>query len=118
MLEPNLESGRAAFSNRDYGKALDLLLPFAMYGQAEAQCMVASIYHWGLGRQPDIPKAVEWYRQAARQSYGVASNNLAKILAQGYGSKLPDPDEANQLYQKAQEQGWSYAPKALVDLMV
>jgi TPR repeat protein len=117
MLEPNLESGRAAFTNRDYGQALDLLLPFALYGQAEAQCMIASIYHLGLGRKPDLPKAVEWYRQAAHQSYGMASKNLAGILAQGYGNMLPDPEAADHLYQKAREQGWSHAPKVLIDLM-
>jgi TPR repeat protein len=118
MPEPNLKLGLAAFANQDYSQAWELLLPFALYGQAEAQCFIASMYHWGLGRPADLPKAIEWYRQAAHQNYGIAANNLAAILAQGYDNTPPDPEAADSFYAKAQEQGWQHAPQALIDLSV
>jgi TPR repeat protein len=46
---PNLEEGLAAFEARDYTKAFELLKPIAEQGDAEAQCIVASMYQLELG---------------------------------------------------------------------
>lgn len=47
--------GLSEFESVDYDRALLLLRPLAEQGHAEAQCMVANIYHLELGSvTPDL----------------------------------------------------------------
>jgi len=106
----NLAEGLAAFEAEDYIKAFDLLKPMAEQGHAEAQCILANMCHLGLGREGNDPEAVEWYRRASEQGYGVATNNLAGIFLQGQCGVVPDRVEAERLYHRAREQGFLHAP--------
>jgi TPR repeat protein len=50
-----------------------------LQGNAEAQCIIANMYHLGLGIKINLPEALQWYRQSSQQGYGIASHNLATL---------------------------------------
>ncbi len=102
----NLTAGLAAFEAEDYTNAFKLLKPIADRGDAEAQCIVANMYHLGLGLERDVLEAVKWYKKSAEQGYGVASNNLAEIFAIGDRGIAIDRAEADKWEQKARKQGF------------
>ena len=106
----DLEKGLAAFNTQDYTQAFTLLKPLAEQGNAESQCMIASMYHLGLGRERIILEAIKWYIKSAEQGYGVASNNLAGIYLCGADGVAADRTEAEKWFQKAREQGFSHTP--------
>lgn len=106
----SLMEGLAAFEAQDYTQAFRLLKPVADQGDAEAQCLIANLYHLGLGIDRDILEAVQWYQRSAKQGYGVASNNLGGIIQAGEPGGAPEPVEAQKWYQKAREQGFPHAP--------
>ncbi len=102
----NLTAGLAAFEAQDYTKAFKLLKPIAQRGDAEAQCIIANMYHLGLGLETDVLEAVEWYKKSAKQGYGLASNNLAGVFAIGDRGIAINRSEAEKWEQKAKEQGF------------
>lgn len=102
----DLIAGLAAFETEDYTNAFKLLKPIADRGDAEAQCIVANLYHLGLGVEKDVLEAVKWYNKSAEQGYGVASNNLAEIFAFGDWGIAINKVKAEKWQQKAREQGF------------
>lgn len=107
---PNLIAGLAAFKAKDYANAFKLLKPFAVQGNAEAQCIIGNMYDLGLGLERDILEAVEWYRRSAEQGYGLASNNLGTIFKSGREGIPMDRLESNKWYQKARDQRFMHSP--------
>ncbi|PIG92355.1 tetratricopeptide repeat protein [Gloeocapsopsis sp. IPPAS B-1203] len=107
---PNLAEGIAAFQAGDYTTAVKILKPIADCGEAEAQCIIANIYHLGLGLERNILEAVKWYKKAAEQGYGLASNNLAGIFLSGDNGIEVDRAEAEKWYKKAKDQGFLHTP--------
>ncbi len=101
-----LEEGLAAFEARDYTKAFELLKPIAEQGDAEAQCIIANMYHLGLGLDRNGSEAIKWYMLSAKKGYGVASNNLAEIFRAGSCDVAPDQAAAEKWYHKARKQGF------------
>jgi TPR repeat protein len=106
----NLEKGLAAFNSQDYTEAFSLLKPLAEQGNAEAQCVIASMYHLGLGVKMSIKEAIQWYIKSADRGYSVASNNLAGIYLCGAEGVAVDLTEAEKWFQKAREQGFLHTP--------
>lgn len=106
----DLTAGLAAFEAEDYTNAFRLLKPSAEQGDAEAQCIVATMYHLGLGLERNVLEAVRWYRKSAIQGYGVASNNLGGIFTIGDRDIAIDRIEADKWYQKARQQGFLHSP--------
>lgn len=102
----NLTAGLAAFEAKDYTNAFKLLKPIAEGGNAEAQCIIANMYHLGLGLETDVLEAVEWYTKSAAQGYGLASNNLAGVFAIGDQGIAINRAEAKKWEQKAKDQGF------------
>ena len=102
----NLAEGMAAFKARDYRVAFEILKPIADCGEAEPQCMIANMYHLGLGMEINTLEAVKWYKKSAEQGYGVASNNLAEIFEVGDDGIEADPTEATRLRKQARKQGF------------
>jgi TPR repeat protein len=101
-----------AFRSGDYERAMKLSMPLAEAGDPEFQCIVASLYHLGLGVAINIGEAVKWYLKSSEQGYRVASNNLAGMILAGQwgnGSRV----EAEKWYQKAREQGFEHAPHSV-----
>ncbi|MCC3587531.1 tetratricopeptide repeat protein [Microcoleus sp. PH2017_30_WIL_O_A] len=106
----DLEKGIATFNTQDYTQAFSLLKPLAEQGNAESQCIIANMYHLGLGREKMILEAIKWYIKSAEQGYGVASNNLAGIYLCGADGVAADRTEAEKWFQTAREQGFLHIP--------
>ncbi len=118
----DLTAGLAAFEARNYTDTFKFLKPIAERGDAEAQCIIANLYHLGLGVEKDVLEAVKWYKKLAEQGYGVASNNLAEIFAFGDWGIATGRIEAEKWQQKVQKQGFftlasNIAPK-LIDTII
>lgn len=112
MSNTDLQFGLEAFENQRYSEAHSLLRPLAEQGNPEAQCVIGNVYQLGLGVEPDLAAAAEWYRKSAEQGYGVASNNLAGMMQTGYEGVPPNPTEASRLYEQAQQQGFDHSPSS------
>ena len=87
-----------------------MLQPLAEEGNSECQCIIASMYHLGLGVETSTIKAIQWYIKSAEQGYGIASNNLAGIYLFGADGVAADRTQAEKWFQKAKEQGFSHTP--------
>jgi TPR repeat protein len=101
-----VEDGVNAFKAKEFAKALELLKPLAEEGNAEPQCIVANIYHLGLGTDQDCSQAIKWYTKSTEQGYAVAANNLAGIYWIGDCNVDMNREEANRLYQLSHELGF------------
>jgi len=106
----DLQKGLAAFNTQHYTQAFSFLKPVAEQGNAEAQCIIASMYHLGLGGERVILEAIKWYIKSAEQGYGFASNNLAGIYLCGADGVAADRTEAEKWFQKAREEGFLHTP--------
>ena len=89
-----------AYDRADYRAALDVWLPAAQQGDAEAQTMVGEIYERGLGAEPNYAAALEWYLRAAEQGASRAQFNLGTLYEQGLGVPA-DKLEALNWYRRA-----------------
>lgn len=74
-----------AYDRADYRTALNVWLPRAKEGDAEAQTYVGEIYEKGLGIQADYLTAAAWYRKAAEQNNSRAQINLGFLYEKGLG---------------------------------
>lgn len=108
----DLEKGLIAFESQNYTQAFNLLKPLAEEGNAEAQCIIANMYHLGLGIEINLPEALQWYRKSSQQGYGIASNNLATLYLLGGNGISQNKNEADRYFQKAREQGFLEAPSS------
>lgn len=106
----NLSAGLAAFEAKKYEEAFELLMPIAEQGNAEAQCIIGSMYDLGLGIESNVLEAVKWYNKSASQGYAVASNNLGTIYYSGKEGIVRNRAKASEWYQKARQQGFLHSP--------
>jgi TPR repeat protein len=106
MAKENLTSGIQAFKAKKYLEALRIIEPLAAEGDAEAQCVVGSIYHLGLGVEINITEAIKWYSLSSTQGNAVASNNLAGIYFMGDCDVTRNYEEALRLCRLSQQQGF------------
>lgn len=102
----SLESGVQAFKEKDYEQTLSLLKPYADKGEAEAQCIIANLYHLGLGVKRDVAEAIKWYVKSAKQGYPIASNNLGCIYLIADDGVPQDLQAAAQWYRLSRKQGF------------
>lgn len=91
-LADSYQDGLTAFSGEDYAKALDLLLPYAKDGNAEAAYIIGELYgprSWGLkgenrnGVEQDNSQAIYWWGEAARHGHSEAQLKLGWWLMKG-----------------------------------
>jgi TPR repeat protein len=109
MIMSALGEGIDAFEEGSFSAALVLLEPFALQGNAQAQCLLGNIYHLDLGGLGDPSKALFWYLRASQQGYSVATNNLAGLYLSGECGVEKDANRSKELYLKAREQGFIHA---------
>ncbi|MCG8456053.1 MAG: caspase family protein [Holophagales bacterium] len=83
-----------------YATSLQVWLPQAKGGDAEAQYYVGQIFERGLGSTPDPASAAEWYRKAADQDYAPAQVALGYLYELGLGVAA-DEAEALRWYRRA-----------------
>jgi len=89
-----------AFDRADYATSLQIWLPKAQAGDAEAQAYTGEIYEKGLGTQADYKTAVDWYRKASAQGNKRAQINLGHLYEKGLGVEK-DMAAAMDWYRKA-----------------
>ena len=89
-----------AFDRASYATALNVWLPRAKDGDAEAMVNVGEIYEKGLGLSPDYQAAAHWYRKAAEAGNSSAQINLGHLYETGLGVGK-DPAEALRWYRRA-----------------
>jgi len=80
------EDGLEAYGRGEHAAALELWLPLATQGHAQAQFRVGLLYDFGQGVEQDRAEAVEWYRLAADQGLAPAQFNLAMMFYRGRGT--------------------------------
>jgi uncharacterized protein len=73
------------YDRADYRSALNVWMPQAQAGDAEAQNYVGEIFEKGLGQEPDYQSAITWYEKAANQNYSRAQINLGYMYEKGLG---------------------------------
>ena len=74
-----------AYDRANFATALRIWLPKAKEGDPEAQTYVGEIYEKGLGLEPDLEVAVDWYSKAADQGDSRAQINLGFLYESGLG---------------------------------
>lgn len=89
-----------AYDRANYATALNVWLPLAQQGNAQAQTFVGEIFEKGQGIAPDYTSAVQWYRKASEQNYARAQINLGHLYEKGLGVGK-DSLAALNLYRKA-----------------
>ncbi|MCO6414097.1 MAG: SEL1-like repeat protein [Thiogranum sp.] len=109
----DLASGKKAFKDGEYWKALKLLRPYAEGGDVEAQWILGEIYSHALnlnsgtpnvrGVPRDLDEAAMWYRKAAKQGNQQAIGALALMYLYGLGPK--DAETAKELRSMAEQYG-------------
>lgn len=104
--------GRWARPGDSPDRLLDLWLPAAQRGDAQAQTRVGELYEAGIGSIADPQTAAIWYQRAARQQWVPALVRLAALYDRGLGVPR-DVERARQLYRQASElpQQWLPPPR-------
>lgn len=95
--EGPLAAVRAALQQRQFGKALELLLPLARAGNADAQTLLALLLQKGHGVAADAAAALHWYTLAAVQGHAEARFMLGQLYYRGEGTQ-PDQQKAADLF--------------------
>ena len=113
--QEQLKQGQDAFDRCDYKTAFDLLLPLAEQGDAQAQCIVSSLYWLGQGIEANFEESIKWLRKSAEQNHALACNTLACMYTAGGPGLTPDQEEATKWYRRAYENGFDMYPQEWID---
>jgi uncharacterized protein len=63
----DLQAGRRAYEQKDYGSAMKELSPLAQGGKVEAQILLGKMYMLGQGVPRDTDAALKWFQAAAEK---------------------------------------------------
>lgn len=89
-----------AYDRADIKTSLQVWMPAAELGDADAQVNVGEIFEKGAGGNPNYVAAIIWYNKAAEQGNKRAQFNLGTLYEQGQGVEK-DPIAALSWYRKA-----------------
>ncbi|CAK0744128.1 conserved hypothetical protein [Gammaproteobacteria bacterium] len=103
-MDMNFSSGIAAFEAKHFSKAMQLLSPFTVQGNAEAQYRVAIMFQNGLGMARNELQAYRWMKAAAEQNHGLAQHGLGFMYLYGECVAMNHTMAAH-WFQRAAEQG-------------
>ena len=92
-MDMDLSSGIAAFTAKEFGRAMQLLSPLAEQGEPEAQFRVAIMHQNGLGVVANPERALVHMRAAASAGHALAQHGLGFMYLHGEGIER-DPVEA------------------------
>ncbi len=98
-----------AYDRANLKTSLNVWMPTAQLGNAEAQANVGEIFERGLGGVPNYEAAVIWYTKAANQGNSRAQFNLGTLYEQGFGVAKSKSTALN-WYRKA----WGIATDTLI----
>lgn len=92
---------------KDYRQAFPTLMQLAQDGDAYAQNVVGFCFDTSSGVRQNRPKALYWYRQAAKGGSPEATYNLALLFDEGIGVKR-DIGRALTLYKRGADVGHAW----------
>ncbi|HIO54991.1 MAG TPA: hypothetical protein EYN26_07610 [Chromatiales bacterium] len=98
-----------------FDDAVELLVPLAESGLAQAQYQLGSLYRMGTGVAKDHVAAVRWFEQAATQSHDKSQYNLGLMYLNGWGAET-DRAQARHWLALAAGNGHRLAAKKLEQL--
>lgn len=81
------ESGRAAYINGEYKRALEILQPLAAEGNSEAQKLLGVMYDYGHGVKADPKRALDWYIKSAEQGDPAVQYQVGAKYFRGDGTE-------------------------------
>lgn len=99
-----VDEARSEYLAGNYSQALEILVPAAEAGDANAQNILGAAYDEGNGVEIDYAAALDWWSKSAAQGFSKAQYNLGKMLAEGRPGVDPDPKRAEQLLRAAMAQ--------------
>lgn len=94
---------------RDEAKAFKLYRTSAKAGNVNSMFQLGICYEFGVGTPVDTAKAAEWYSKGSEQGDAFATERLAFLHADGFGSNPPDLEQAFELFLKSAMNGVSTA---------
>ena len=62
-----MQEARKAYTDKDYQKVFQLVLPLAAAGNADAQYTLGYLYYHGLGVEKSETQAMNWIQRSAAQ---------------------------------------------------
>ncbi len=108
QVNADFASAADAYRRNDYATAMELLMPLAKGDDARAQNVVALMYKYGEGVDPNAETAFNWYLRAAKLGYPPAQYQVGVMLTAGMGTPM-NPDEAEKWLIKAAGNGYQKA---------
>ena len=102
-----------AYGAQDYARAMELALPLAEAGNADAQYLVGRMYEKGRGVKKDKAKILTWYRRAAEGGNAKAQYKLGAGYAMGFTGLEQNNEKAKKWIRMSAEQGYDRAQKIL-----
>ncbi len=84
------EAARILLVARDWTAAMEVLLPAAQAGNADAEELVGVLYASGLGVERDDVRAFEWYLRASMKGHPGAQSGVGWYYEVGRGMPAPD----------------------------
>ncbi len=78
-------AGMSLYERGDHSAALEAWLPLAQEDDGPAQYSIGDLYYHGEGTEPDLDKAIRWFRKAAENFYSPAQYHLSYMYAAGEG---------------------------------
>jgi uncharacterized protein len=103
-VQSTLKQGRDLYEKAQYKQALDLWIPLAAKGVAQAQFYLGVAYYTGQGMPKDLTKSIAWFSKAADKRNADAEVALGKCYSLGEGV-TKDEVQAFAWYRKAADQG-------------
>ena len=88
---------KALLQQKQFDKALQLLLPLARRGSADAQCLLGLLLQKGIGVAVDATEGLRWYTLASLQGHVEARFMLGQMYYKGEGAP-PDQKKAADLF--------------------
>jgi len=108
-----LATALAHLNDRDFGKALPMLMQLAVQGVAEAQYKLGVMHQKGDGVNKDYRTAALWFQKAALKDHPKAQYNLGLLYKDGLGVEV-DHRQAIAWWERAAKQGHANAQHNLV----
>jgi hypothetical protein len=86
--QADMQTARDAFTNAQFEKAVENLIPAANSGNAEAEFLLGNIHTLGLGVPPNAIRGFEFYLRAAAKGHPAAQLRLSRAFETGKGTAL------------------------------
>ncbi len=111
----DFESAVETYRQNNYLGALKAFTPLAEAGDPRAQTVLALMYKYGEGTQPNLRTSYFWYLRAAKLNYPPAQYHVGVYLAEGIGTPV-ELSTAIEWLQKSASRGYQRAADKLEEL--